>query len=158
MALVPALLPAPAALPPLAARGICAGDVGAMTLPTDELRVTDFREEEDEARARALLTTATLSAGGLAGKAWRASRTLRRSHWLCVACDIAHLPSELECYRCGAKSALVLSNSAAVVAQRREEAIESSAYGRGLRFGRDRQQHVGACCPHSLLLTACDNY
>ena len=127
MALVPALLPAPAASPPLAARGITAADVGAMTLPTDELRVTDFREEEDEARARALLAIGSQPDGGLAGKVWRASRTLRRSHWLCAACDIAHLPSALECYRCGAKSALVLANSAAVVATRREEASLSKA-------------------------------
>ena len=81
-----------------------------MTLPTDEVPVTDTREEEEEARARALLATAALRDGGVLGKAWRASRTLRGSHWLCVACDIAHLPSVLECYRCGAKSALVLAN------------------------------------------------
>ena len=145
MALVPALLPAPVASPPLAARGTCAAGAAEMslTLPSAEQRAMDTREEEEQARANALLATATLPGGGLSGKAWRASCTLRRSHWLCVACDIAHVPSALECYQCGALSALVLSNSAAVVAQRREEAIESSAYGRGLRFGRDRQQHVG---------------
>ena len=59
MALVPTLLAAPVASRPLAASIADALGVaqsgGAMTSLTDAARVTDAREEEKQARARALL-------------------------------------------------------------------------------------------------------
>ena len=107
-------------------RSLVASDAGVAAVPThsggvtthtvlssDEPCVADDREAEEQARAHVLLATSSLQAGGFRGTAFRASRVLRQSHWLCTACDIAHKPSALECYKCGAESALVLANSAA---------------------------------------------
>ena len=78
MALVPTLLAAPVASRPLAASIADALGVaqsgGAMTSLTDAARVTDAREEEKQARARALLASATLRAGGVRGAAWSLSK------------------------------------------------------------------------------------
>ena len=101
---------------------------------------------DEQSLAFALVGANAVDGGdAVRAQAWRGSRLVRERYWLCPGgCQLAYLKGAVDrCPRCRVESSVVRAQAAAVVATRQAEVMEASAYGRGLRFGRDTQQAVG---------------